>query len=73
VSPYVKYKGAEARDVPDLRLIVEPNHTYEVPTDQLDGLLCQVGLWEKSKKTESAPEAEPVGSDPDLMAEEATK
>ena len=71
--PYVKFKGDEERDVPDLNLIVKPNHTYEVPTDLVDGLLCQTDLWEKSKKVESAPAAEPVGTDPDLATEEATK
>jgi hypothetical protein len=72
--PYVKYIGPDERDVPDLRLIVKPNHTYEVTQDQVDGLLCQ-SVWEKSKKVESAPTAEPVGSDPDLVAtaEEAKK
>jgi hypothetical protein len=73
MSPYVKYVGADERDVPDLRLIVEPNHTYEVTSDQLPGLLCQEDLWEKGKKTESAPTAEPVSTDPDLATtQEAT-
>lgn len=71
--PYVKFKGDGERDVPDLNLIVQPNHTYEVPADQLDGLLCQTDLWEKSKKTESAPTAEPAVTDPDLATEGATK
>jgi hypothetical protein len=54
--PYVKYKGEEERDVPDLRLIVQPNHTYEVTQEQLDGLIIQ-DIWEKTTATKSAPKA----------------
>jgi hypothetical protein len=72
--PYVKFTGPEERDVPDLGLIVQPNHTYEVPAELVPGLVCQTDLWEKSKKVESAPSADPQGSDPDLApAEEANK
>lgn len=63
--PFVKYTGPDEREVPDLRLIVQPNHTYEVTADQVDGLLCQ-SIWEKSKETKSAPEAAPPRTDPDL-------
>ena len=65
--PFVKYKGDDERDVPDLRLVVEPNHTYEVTAEQMDGLICQEDLWEKTTATKSAPKAEPVAPDPDLV------
>jgi hypothetical protein len=68
--PYVKYTGPDEREVPDLRLVVKPNHTYEVDQDHLPGLLCQE-VWEKAKKTESAPRAEPQGTDDDLASGEA--
>lgn len=66
MSPYVKYLGEDTREVPDLRLVVEPNHTYEVTLEQMDGLICQEDLWEKTTATKSAPKAEPVEPDPDL-------
>lgn len=71
MSPYVKFKGEDERDVPDLRLVVQPNHTYEVTADQMEGLICQEDLWEKTTATKSAPKAEPVAPDPDL-AEDRT-
>jgi hypothetical protein len=69
--PFVKFKGEDEREVPDLRLIVLPNHTYEVTQEQMDGLICQTDLWEKTTATKSAPKAEPVAPDPDL-AEDRT-
>lgn len=69
MSPYVKFKGDDEREVPDLRLVVLPNHTYEVTAEQMDGLICQVDLWEKTTATKSAPKADPVAPDPDLTKE----
>lgn len=65
--PYVKFKGDEEREVPDLRLFVKPNQTIEVTTDQAPGLLCQSDLWEKTTATKSAEKAEPA-PEPDKEA-----
>lgn len=55
--PYVKYKGDDERDIPDLRLqAVKPNQTVEVTDEQLPGLICQ-DIWEEAKATKSAPKA----------------
>ena len=55
--PYVKFKGDDERDVPDLRLQgVKPNQTVEVTDEQLPGLICQ-DIWEETKATKSAPKA----------------
>lgn len=69
MSPYVKFKGDDEREVPDLRLVVQPNHTYEVTAEQMDGLICQADLWEKTTATKSAPKADPVAPDHDLTEE----
>ena len=56
--PYVKYKGHDEVDVPDLRLQgVRPGQTIEVTQDQMAGLICQ-DIWEKTTATKSAPVAE---------------
>lgn len=70
--PYVKYIGPDEREVPDLRLIVNTGTTYEVPQDQLAGLLCQ-SVWEKASPTKSADKADPPEPDEDLTAKEASK
>lgn len=55
---YLKFKGDEERDIPDLRLQgVKPNQTIKVTEEQADGLLCQE-IWEKTTATKSAPAAE---------------
>jgi hypothetical protein len=55
--PYVKFKGDEERDIPDLRLMgIKPNQTIEVTDEQLPGLICQ-DIWEKTTATKSAPSA----------------
>jgi hypothetical protein len=60
MSPYVKLKSEDERDVPELRLMgVKPNQTVEVTDEQLAGLICQ-DIWEETKATKSAPKAAPI-------------
>lgn len=55
--PYLKYKGDQEVDIPDLRLTgVRPQQTIEVTTEQLEGLKDQA-IWEKATATKSAPKA----------------
>jgi hypothetical protein len=69
--PFVKYRGEDEREVPDLRLVVQPNHTYEVTAEQMDGLICQTDLWEKTTATKSAPKTDATEADPDLAGANA--
>lgn len=65
--PYVKYVGPHDEvEVPDLNLCVKRNQTIEVPSEALDGLVCQEGVWKKTTATKSADVAE---LDPDLTKE----